>query len=411
MTNVIDLRIHFLNNFLFMANQNYGYAYYSRVTTPSRPTALADYTGFTPSAAPSLYRSPRSSVIPCPHFTRGNGLNGQNQEVLHNHEIEMCGMCAGPMSNHYEDCSRYSDSPFGDYVHDYYQYGNSNHIVPYVDYAGHHNEDPLTKEDEWDSMYSLGDYGDQDFYWADDRETECTSVLPGASGYRYNKKDNFFNKVTYEEGHVPTVKFKDGSVKKFKVVTTPYEPSTRNAYIEGFGGFASSKLVDFAISEKADKALINVYTKDGILRIGGLQLFPSHTISPTGDVWTVIEARCGNKACLKPNGDGSYSQRSILIEGFDFTRGMMEDFVLSLIRHGNNHCASWFQTREYAKATRRTLEVSTKEGTNFVSQTRVLTPWSIEVPKHKTFYKVHASDCNISHCDDSAFCTSRLAIA
>lgn len=129
----------------------------------------------------------------------------------------------------------------------------------------------------------------------------------------------------------------------------------RNAYIEGADGFTSRKLLDEELTRKYHARLLNVYLdKQQSIAIGSIR------IRSNGD--GTIYAECVAGYC---------NLTSPPINPDTVTREQMEDFILGIVRHGNNHAAKWFRDRE-------------------------------------TYYKVHATGCDL-HCDpNSAGCNNNV---
>lgn len=368
----------------FYTNAAMGYAYYKvwpLVQATPRPA-------FVPSIAPTQVIDERAAafIAPPTHYGRGCGL-GTTGETLHNRESEMCGLCGHKFGRHSEECDRDSESLFGSYLHDYYQYGQINYdrtprtyIVPYEDYAGYpedEDEHEFTRQDELDYMYeSEGGYDRQDFYWQDGKPSECTTVL--------------------EVAGAPTVKMNDGSELNMYVDTSAIEAQSKTVFVEGIAGYHSIKLLDLFITAKSHAKMLNVYRKDGVLRIGGLTLFPKQEHEEGfGITWTEVTARCGHHGCRYQDERRNWKQRTFTLGGYELSRSQMEDFVYSLIRHGNNHAAPWFHDRTVARATRKALYSSSQSGLSVSG----LTPWKIEIPKDTpTFYKVHEFACDLT-CD------------
>lgn len=137
----------------------------------------------------------------------------------------------------------------------------------------------------------------------------------------------------------------------------------RSVFIEGHDGFLTEKVYDVHLTELYHNRLLNIFTnKRGRVQIGSIELVKCVDGS--------IDARCVRNDCPGVLNTGTS----------ELTRTEMEDFVLNIIRHGNNHAASWFVNRVQFG--------------------------------HRTFYKVHTDECNLT-CDPSvAYCVpSRLTEA
>jgi hypothetical protein len=112
----------------------------------------------------------------------------------------------------------------------------------------------------------------------------------------------------------------------------------RNAYVEGFDGFLAKELFNIGITEKYTSHLLNLYydRKTGHLRCGSVEI--------TFDAVTVT-ATCVNSKCHTKSPTGNYERNALSINIEGATREAMEEFVYSIISHGNNHSHSWFHNR------------------------------------------------------------------
>lgn len=143
----------------------------------------------------------------------------------------------------------------------------------------------------------------------------------------------------------------DGSVSPYSKDSEVTNDDT-TVYVEGQEGFIARTFINDLLTRKYHARLLNVFsdkrTKD--LRVGSIRIIKC--------VDHMIEARCVNGTC-----------KSVMSINTDTAvRSEMEEFVLAIIRHGNNHAAEWFRSRN-------------------------------------TFYKVHAPNCNLSQCDPNVpFC-------
>jgi hypothetical protein len=127
--------------------------------------------------------------------------------------------------------------------------------------------------------------------------------------------------------------------------------------IDGIFGFTATEVFNPEITERyALRSLLNYYVdaNTGDTRLGGLVL------TRTGNVFSA--------KCVRNDWTTNRCPSPVLsIDLTDPSRELMEDFTLSVIRHGNNHAAFWFT-------------------------------------KRSTFYKVHHEDCDL-YCDpNSAAC-------
>lgn len=123
--------------------------------------------------------------------------------------------------------------------------------------------------------------------------------------------------------------------------------SDRNAYVEGHEGFIAKTYINELLTRKYHERLLNVFRdkRTGTMRIGGI------AIERQGDhiIASCVNSRCNAKLSINPSHP-------------DLTREHMQQFVMDVIRHGNNHAANWFRSRD-------------------------------------TYYKVHAAGCDIHRCD------------
>lgn len=139
----------------------------------------------------------------------------------------------------------------------------------------------------------------------------------------------------------------EGEAKPYS--STDEYDQDRTAYVEGHEGFIAKTYINDLLTRKYHERLLNVFRdkRTGTMRVGGI------SIERKGDL---IVASCVNSRCN--------AVLSINPSHPDLTREHMEQFVLDVIRHGNNHAANWFRSRD-------------------------------------TYYKVHAAGCNIHACDNN----------
>lgn len=109
--------------------------------------------------------------------------------------------------------------------------------------------------------------------------------------------------------------------------TLTNDPSiSRNVYVEGSDGFHTIQAYDPTLTERYSLRLINAYVdREGSLRVGGSKV----TKSETHVISTCVQSKC---------------QATVTVP-LDSDRPTLEGFVLDVIRHGNNHAASWFRSR------------------------------------------------------------------
>lgn len=113
------------------------------------------------------------------------------------------------------------------------------------------------------------------------------------------------------------------------------QDTQRNAYVEGFDGFLSLKLIDEDLTRKYHAHLYNVFTnKSGKVQVGSIQL--THNVDGT------VTAECVNRRLCAIN--GKTARMTIRVN--EATRDEQEAFVWAILSHGNNHAAKWFRERE-----------------------------------------------------------------
>lgn len=412
-----------------LLNRYLGYNYASNITNVgcSTPLHLRDYTGFKPSIAPAAIKA---EVIGYSDPIHNNvGVVDVNSVIVHTHrEYAMCADCNTVMNAHpvmpiygdfgeliSEGCER-TPVDFGKTrSNDYYVYGDSNNVVPYVDYS-YDGEQDRSRKAEWDHYATSKEFSTKDLYWSDNNPTECTRVFGS-----------------------------DEAPNGMQIETAAIEPKQRNYYIEGFDGFHSKQIYDEAITAKSHARYLNVYSKDGKFRVGGLVIEWEVTASPlpVSAPWYKIVATCPHRECRVKDSRGNYVQNTLSIEGYSFTREQMESFTYSVIRHGNNHCGmSNWTTRENAEASHAIydstvihgdgtgikpyrysakevqptyddhiviseanavlLDFNLRNPKSVEKNSKSLTPWRINIPKHTVYYKVHSTDCDLT-CDPGAY--------
>lgn len=111
----------------------------------------------------------------------------------------------------------------------------------------------------------------------------------------------------------------------------------RNVFIEATEGFIARKFLDEELTKKYHARLLNMYIdKQGRMAIGGVRISVLNGS---------VTATCVNPDCRIKDLRGNYVQATYSVS-LNSDRSEQEDFILEVIRHGNNHSASWFRNRE-----------------------------------------------------------------
>ncbi len=170
------------------------------------------------------------------------------------------------------------------------------------------------------------------------------------------------------------------------------EPRSRSVYIEGHDGYATEVVYDDHLTELYQNRLLNLFTnKAGRVQIGSVQLLKCSD--------GTIDARCVRNDCQARMNSGH----------FDSDRLDMEAFTLSVIRHGNNHAASWFINRvDKGLISRTIIESVTFE--NGIQHENWITNVKSRKPS-RTFYKLHAEGCDLNCDPKAAHCTVQVDAA
>lgn len=278
--------------------------------------------------------------------------------------LAMCGNCNQAAHYHpihweFLDCNREASSiPFiGSDTEDYYLTESGAYVLP-QDYSGSpaNVERLLSRQGEY-----IGDtYYDEDAYVsveveanALDRWSDKTYVSATVTD-----KDSWIGTVTREQALAKpgvTEARIDRKGNLAPVTDNVLSDEVRNLYVEGNDGFTSRKLLDEVLTKKYHERLLNVYAdrKTGQIRIGGIRIVKT--------VDGNIQAQCVQNGC---NGTSLFPVKEMELLGAMDRRDAMETFVHQVIRHGNNHAAAWFTTRE-------------------------------------SFYKVHAENCDFAKCNET----------
>ena len=253
----------------------------------------------------------------------------------------ICGDCGvsvkhHPINNDFLVCSREQDS-----------------------FPNHYNDNNLGRSDYYyntvtKEMYLISDYSgypeteeDADEYVSVDNELSALENWRDVTHDAYAK--TWVGTVTLEQHQTGLA---TEALIDAKGTATPYSKDAevtnedRTVYVEGQDGFIARNFLNDLLTRKYHARLLNVFTdkRTGDLRIGGIRIIK-------GIEGRVI-GRCVNGNC----------RAELTIDTQTATRTDYEDFILSVIRHGNNHAADWFRSRD-------------------------------------TYYKVHAAGCDIHACD------------
>lgn len=280
-----------------------------------------------------------SNVMSTSTFDRPNELNTYKQ-------ILVCGYCEMPDYYHVDEqrdimqdrkpCERdYLDwSSIEDYDYTLQVANNSITEVPFKDYSG--NEASIVtlineaREWEWDCMYEDANreltYGtfnalatatgyDKYDSWKDNESTICTTAL---QGYNYSDSEVAVLKTMTE--------FSQPGVAASNYATD----ERRNAYVEGFAGYTTERIIDEFKTRNYQARLLNVFTdkKTHLLRCGSIEFTRNHE---------GVTARCVKCQATM--------FRGLSIPFATPTREDMELFVYACISHGNNHAAAFIVNR------------------------------------------------------------------
>ncbi len=276
----------------------------------------------------------------------------------HNHtgipQLLMCGVCDKPAVMHnvtssavafarqsaerkgdpyYRFCDRGLDEPFTvNFSLDYYAHSHSG-VVPVADYTGNAATFPKEdREDEWDCIFEQSSLRDSAEFDALDRYHDAD---PNETTYA----------IQFWSHTIPVTNYAQAKFSsKDHHLPSNYEPRSRNAYVEGFGGFHTEQGYDPDLTAKYALRLLNVFTnKRGKMQVGGVEIefLPAMDFPPSemdakfrsyGDM---ISVKCVRNDC---------NVRKVV--DADISRDEMEEFVIAVIRHGNNHAANWFRKRD-----------------------------------------------------------------
>lgn len=108
-------------------------------------------------------------------------------------------------------------------------------------------------------------------------------------------------------------------------------------YVEGDDHFLEVTVLNMDLTVKHHAKVLNAFKdKYGIQRVGSIEVFTNTD--------QTITARCVQSGCYTTAPDGTQHRSTMTIHP-DATEQQREDFVFSIIRHGNNHAAAWFINR------------------------------------------------------------------
>lgn len=157
----------------------------------------------------------------------------------------------------------------------------------------------------------------------------------------------------------------------------------RNVFHEGKSGFLTIQAYDEHVTELFQNKCLNVYTdKEGRLRVGSIALITVHNRGPVLEHEAYgysVDARCVNERA---------NCHAVMNSGVNPSRKEMEEFVVAVIRHGNNHAGKWFKERINKSSSRLNM--------GSIGYSKWTTPLV-----QPTYYKVHAENCDLS-CDPNA---------
>lgn len=182
----------------------------------------------------------------------------------------------------------------------------------------------------------------------------------------YRDLDSSEHTVTLEE-------YRQGTNPRFS------EPA-RNAYVEGQDGFLILNILDENLTKKFHFHLLNFFKNKytGKFQVGGIA-FTKNTDGSISGSCTHDDCkklrrsnRAGHTLTINLSNVIASVQAPYSLESE--VRKAQEEFIYACIRHGNNHAASWFTSRD-------------------------------------TFYKLHTQDCDLTCDPKSAYCVSSLVQA
>ncbi len=186
------------------------------------------------------------------------------------------------------------------------------------DFSGQGIEDVVTDDYfDWTPEFDTIDS------WRDTHPDEQTSAVAGW----YVSKSGVKTTWAYTENH-----------KQFHGNLPTDFSADRTTYVEGFEGFYSTQILDFATTEKYNKNLFNVFTraKSGKLQVGSIEISYDDPFD-TGDKW--VTARCISPECS--------NAASITLPLHDPTVSLeyKQNFVWACVVHGNMHAISWIRDK------------------------------------------------------------------
>lgn len=183
----------------------------------------------------------------------------------------------------------------------------------------------LIESDFWERLDAYRDQGSGEYdnkrYW------DCTMTL---EQMQYCRSQNInANEVRWTVGE--------------RITPTSYSESAtdnRTVSVEGDASYSSVKVLDLDLTERYQLRLLNVYRSkhNGNLRVGGIEIADNTDGS--------ITAKCSRYDCTYIDANGNKQRCALTIKPDTATREEMEEFVLAVIRHGNNHGPQWLVQRE-----------------------------------------------------------------
>lgn len=233
-----------------------------------------------------------------------------------------CGFCDQPAVLHDDpftdnervvSCPRFintNESPFtpnGEYPTFDYS-GSYDNPVPLTNYEGNPANIELlidNREHEWEGIHENRDREPDLTYWTDKDPDVCTTVLDSTS--------------------VP---------EGFRTWYST-DSEQRNVVVEDNTGFIAVKLIDYLLTAKYHAKLLNVFRgRDRKLHMG---LLTFHILN---------HPQLGMRPAVTCNhGECNYGPRNPFFFTLEPTRRNMEDYVIAIIRHGNNHSPDWLRNR------------------------------------------------------------------
>lgn len=274
-------------------------------------------------------------------------------------ELLMCGFCSLPAAEHTDTArDRYefkAPCTTRDYLawevqygFDYFQHGTSS-ITVAEDFSG-----PGTKETREDTT-EFYDLQDDDTFTVTRHYARSTTnpsqvikvIDPNSKRHAFTAHEAFPDDGIEADAYVPDYDFNaeayygDKDSEEYegfdgKTYSRPtnavidYNDVNRNAFVEGFDGFSTTTVYDLTVTKRYHNKLVNAFiNKANRLQVGSMETVSQ--VTPTG---TNVHTRCVQGYCP--------------VETFlpvSATTESKQRFVAAILRHGNNHAASWFRER------------------------------------------------------------------